>query len=108
MQIGFFTGSCGALTWISCTTTSGANVTANTNSLTAGTKVYVAIDGYAGSNCSYTISASNAEPLSASIKYFTAWKASASNILKWVSLQEFDNDHYEVQRSENGKDFITV
>jgi hypothetical protein len=83
-------------------------VTASTNSLPAGTKVYVAIDGFAGSNCQFNISATNSEPLAASIKYFSGWKAPTSNILKWVSLQEFDNDHYEVQRSLDGKDFITI
>ena len=108
MQVGFFTGSCGALSWINCTTTSGANVTANTSSLSAGTKVYVAIDGFAGSNCEFSISATNSEPLAASIKYFSGWKTATSNILKWKSLQEFNNDHYEVQRSENGRDFITI
>ena len=108
MQVGFFTGNCSALNWVSCTTTSGANVTATTNSLTAGTKVYVAIDGYAGSNCKFSISATNAVALAASIKYFSGWKNSTSNILRWVSLQEFNNDYYEVERSENGRDFTSI
>jgi len=29
-------------------------------------------------------------------------------MLKWVSLQELDNDHYEIQRSEDGQNFLTI
>jgi hypothetical protein len=108
MQVGFFTGSCASLVWKSCTTTSGANVTANTSSLPAGTVVTVAIDGFAGSNCQFDISATNSVALAASVKYFTAWKTSTSNILRWLTLQEFDNLKFEVQRSDDGVNFVTI
>lgn len=104
-QIGFFTGSCAVLTPLTCSAGSGASVTATTSSLAAGTKVIVAIDGTSGSNCRYSISATNAVPIPVHLKYFSGWKAANSNILKWASLQEFENDYYEIERSENGKDF---
>jgi hypothetical protein len=108
-QIGFFTGtSCASLIPLTCSSNSGATVSASTGTLPAGTRVAVGIDGVAGSNCQYQISASNSVGLAAYIKYFTAEKVSRSNHIKWASLQEFNNDYYEVERSANGKDFITV
>ena len=74
-QIGFFTGSCGSLTPLTCNTGAGGTVTASASGLTAGTRIYVAVDGYSGSNCSYTVSASNAAVLPVRIKEFTGWKS---------------------------------
>jgi hypothetical protein len=107
-QIGFFTGNCASLTPLTCASNSGASVSATTPVLTAGTRVTVGIDGVAGSNCQYQISATNSVGLAAYIKYFTAERVSRSNLIKWASLQEFNNDYYEVERSVNGKDFISV
>ena len=108
MQIGFFTGNCVALSPLSCTTTSGQNVSASTNSLPAGTQVYVAIDGFAGSNCTYTISANNAIPLAVYLKYFSGWKTMASNILKWTTMYESNNSYFEIQRSTDGMQFSSI
>jgi hypothetical protein len=108
MQIGFFTGNCGTLTALSCSTTAGANVTAITNSLPAGTNVYVAIDGFAGSNCSYDVSAGNSVPLAAYMKYFSGWKMSQSNVLKWMTLRESNNRYFEIQRSTDGSYFTGI
>ena len=107
-QVGIFTGNCSSLTRIDRFANNVSSMTRNFT-LTSGTNVYVAIDGTSGSNCKYSISATNAvESLPAYLKYFTGWKTSTSNILKWVSLQEFNNDHYEIQRSENGQNFLTI
>lgn len=108
MQVGFFTGSCAALTPLSCATTAGANVVASTTSLAAGTKVYVAVDGFAGSNCGYSIFATNSEPLAAYMKYFSGWKTGNKNLLKWVTLREQNNLHFDIQRSTDASQFYNV
>ena len=107
-QIGFFTGTCATLIPLSCATGAGATVNATTSLLPAGTGVFVAIDGVAGSNCKYSIRATNSVALAAYIKYFSAWKAQNSNILKWLTLQEFNNSHFEIERSINGTDFTVI
>jgi hypothetical protein len=107
-QIGFFSGTCASLNWISCTSGSGSFVQATTPTLAGGTKVYVAIDGNAGSNCAYTIGGINIlGVLSKSLKNFSGWIAGSSNILKWTILNE-TGGYYEVQRSENGVDFVSL
>ncbi len=108
LQVGFFTGTCGALVPISCYSSAGAFISAVTSSLAAGTVVYVAVDGASGSNCSYEINAINAVPLVINLKYFSSWKNSSSNLLKWVVLEEKAGGIYEIQRSENGRDFFTI
>jgi hypothetical protein len=107
-QIGFFTGSCGTLTPISCYTGSGSFVSATTVSLSAGTEVFVAIDGVAGSNCTYEISVINGNVLASEIKEFTGWQQDKNNMLKWTTMKESPGNIYEVQRSENGRNFVTI
>src|SRR4030095_4740217 len=62
-QIGFFTGNCFSLTHLACDSNSNIGASAfiqfTTPLLPANTKVYVAIDGFAGSNCSYKIGGIN-------------------------------------------------
>jgi len=107
-QIGFFTGSCGALTKLSCTAGEGTPVQATTPSLPAGTKVYVAIDGESGSNCKYGIQALNAYAvLAENFKNFSVWKKASSNIIKWTSLNDRIS-FFEIERSQNGKDFTLI
>jgi len=107
-QIGFFTGSCSSLEWLNCTSGSGTFVQALTLSLDAGTKVYVAVDGYAGSNCAYSIGGINIfGVLSGNLKNFSGWKTASSNILKWTILNE-TGGFYEIERSDNATDFNTI
>jgi hypothetical protein len=107
-QIGFFSGTCAALNWISCTSGSGTFVQATTPILTAGTKVYVAIDGNAGSNCSYMIGGINIlGVLAKTLKNFSGWKMGGSNVLKWTALNETDG-YYDLERSDNGTDFTSL
>jgi len=108
----FFTGNCGSLSLLSCesNTNSGSSsfLQFTTPSLTAGTKVTVAIDGLQGSNCSYTISGINiVGVLSTELEDFSGWKNLHSNILKWTILNEIAGQ-YIVERSENGKDFYPI
>ena len=107
-QIGFFTGSCSALTPISCFSGSGSFVTASTVSLTAGTEVFVAIDGVSGANCKYEISVINGNVLAVSIADFIGLKTGSSNLLKWTGLQEKLGNYYEIQRSDNNREFKTI
>jgi hypothetical protein len=110
-QIGFFTGTCGALVPLSCTAGAGTNafVQATTPSLAAGTKVYVAIDGDAGSNCQYSFNALNAYGvlLENEFKNFSGWKTSSSNVIKWISTID-KNVRFVVERSLNGSDFTAI
>jgi hypothetical protein len=110
-QIGFFTGSCGALVPLSCTSGAGTNafVQATTPTLSAGTKVFVAIDGTSGSNCQYSFSALNAFGVltEAEFKNFSAWKTSSSNLLKWISNID-KSVHFIVEHSLNGSDFTAI
>jgi hypothetical protein len=107
-HFGLFTGNCSSLTSIACHTGPPVNVQLNAGYLTAGTKVYVAMDGVSGSNCHYGVRAINSIVLSANLKYFTAWKAPEGNILKWISLKENGNKDFEVQRSVDGVNYRTI
>jgi hypothetical protein len=96
------------LTPLSCAAGEGTIVQATTPSLAANTKVYVAIDGEAGSNCRYTFQALNAFGVLAveEFKNFSAWKTDRSNILKWTSSDV--NSTYQIERSLNGSDFYSI
>lgn len=107
-QIGFFVGTCGALTKIACDVGSGGSVSATTGWLPAGTQVFVAIDGNSGSNCSYTITAFNAMVLPVTIKYFTAWKRADANRLTWMTTSEKSFSHFEIEKSTDAVNFIRV
>ena len=107
-QIGFFTGSCSSLTPISCFSGSGSFVTASTVSLTAGTEVFVAIDGVSGANCKYEISVINGNVLAVSIADFIGLKTGSSNLLKWTALQEKLGNYYEIQRSDDNREYKTI
>ena len=101
-QIGFFTGSCGALVPLSCFSGAGDFVQATTPSLPAGTKVYVAIDGVSGSNCSYKINALNAYGvLGLTIKNFTLWQNGNANVLSWT-LSGATVNMVDIERSADG------
>lgn len=107
-QIGFFKGNCSGLSPITCSNGIGGKVEATADGLTAGTRIFVGIDGYSGSNCRYLISASNAGLLPVTLKNFFAWKFPDKNVLKWVTTQESNNAYFEIQRSDNGSDFYPL
>jgi hypothetical protein len=107
-QIGFFKGTCNSLTPISCSSGSGGTVTATASGLTAMTRIYVAIDGYSGSNCSYSVKASNSVPLPVHLKSFNAGEYGEQNLLKWVTVSEDNNAGFEIERSFDGRSFNTI
>jgi hypothetical protein len=104
-QIGFFTGNCSALVPLTCSSGAGGTVQATATGLTGGSRIYVAIDGYSGSNCSYTINATNAYPLPIKLKDFLATREVNGNRLNWVTVQEDHNAYFEIQRSTDGRTF---
>lgn len=108
-QIGFFTGSCGALLPLNCTSGSGSFVQASTEPLPANTHVYVAIDGISGSNCLYSIQGINVFGVLAAeqLNHFSAWNTASSTILKWESKNDM-SQYFDVERSENGIKFHPV
>jgi hypothetical protein len=104
-QIGFFTGDCGSLTPTNCieeTGASGGTVIASSTALPSGTVVHVAIDGFAGSNCEYSITAINAAPLAVKLKSFEGWRGSDFNLLAWVTLSEKNHHYFVIERAEDG------
>ena len=107
-QIGFFTGNCGSLTATNCqaqTGAAGGTVIASSTSLPAGTVVHVAIDGFAGSNCKYSIAAINAAPLSVKMRSFDGWRGDDFNLLTWTTSSELNHKYFEIERSEDGSNF---
>jgi len=107
-EMGLFTGTCAGFTNVACYIGVAVNAQVSTPVLPAGTKVYVAIDGIMGSNCDYGIRAINSMVLAADLKYFTAWKMPEGNILRWVSLKEYDNAFFEVERSTDGINYNVI
>lgn len=107
-QIGFFKGSCSALEWINCSNGAGATVQATTAQLPAGTRVFVAVDGISGSNCSYSINGFNITGvLSSSLKKFSGWKNNKSNLLQW-STSDASPGYFIIERSTNGSRFSPI
>ena len=107
-QVGIFKGSCAGLTNVACYIGVPGTFQFSGGTQAAGTQMYVAINGILSSNCEYGIRAINAVVLTAELKYFTAWKQPEGNILKWTSLKEFDNAFFEVERSADGTNYITI
>jgi hypothetical protein len=107
-QVGIFKGSCAGLTNVACYIFVPGTFQFSAGTQTAGTQMYVAINGILSSNCEYSIRAINALVLEATIKYFTVWKNKEENILNWVSLKEDGNAFFEVQRSIDGNYFTTI
>lgn len=107
-QMGFFTGTCSALQSTNCYNGSGSTVQATTTLLPAGTKVFLAIDGISGANCSYSINGFNVRGvLAGSLKKFSGWKSDQFNSLQWTTLYE-QEEYYLIERSLNGVDFRSI
>ncbi len=107
-QIGYFTGTCGSLTNIGCTSGSGGTVTATITGLTPGQVVTIGLDGNAGANCTYGISASNTVVLPIELMNFILTKNVGYVGLNWSTATETNNDYYTVEKTIDGKIFETV
>lgn len=107
-QVGIFKGSCAGLTNVTCYIGIPGTAQISAGTQPAGTQMYVAINGILSSNCEYAIRAINAVVLAADLKYFTAFRAPHGNILKWMSLKEYDNVFFEVERSTDAVNYSTI
>lgn len=109
-QIGFFSGTCGSLTNDGCSSGSGGTVTATYTGLTAGDQLYIAIDGNAGADCDFDISATNTVPLPIELTRFSASQVNNELLvsLDWITESEINNDYFTVERSKDGINYEVV
>lgn len=101
-KLDFWTGSCGSLSSIGCTSGSGGTVTATINNLSPNQTVLVGIDGNAGAYCNFAISGTNIVPLPVGLVDFYANREGEVVNLNWQTMSEFRNDHFTVHRSTDG------
>lgn len=100
-QIGYFNGSCPTSTSTSfgCQSGSGGTVTTTISPLTAGQNILLGIDGNAGANCTFSISATNTTPLPLKLLDFTATKYSNFVQLDWVTAGSDNAKYYEIEKT---------
>lgn len=107
-QIGFWTGSCGSLTNIGCTSGTGGTVTATITNLNPNQTVVVGIDGNAGAYCNFSISGTNITPLNVGLVDFKGARSNEFIPLYWQTLTESRNDYFTIYRSVNGVNWSKV
>lgn len=108
-QIGYFSGTCASLTNLGCASGSGGTVTATLTGATAGSTYYVALDGNAGANCFYTISATNTVPLPVNMLYVRGFVDDNHNAsLQWATATEQNASHFQVSKSLDGINYKLV
>jgi hypothetical protein len=56
----------------------------------------------------YGITSGNANPLPVQLTFFKAQLKNKSVELKWTTASEINNDYFDIERSENGVDFISI
>jgi hypothetical protein len=101
-QMGFWTGTCGSLTNIGCSSGSGGAVTATITGLSPGQTIIMGMDGNAGANCTYSLSATNTIPLPIELVSFDAISNKKNVELKWITATEINNDFFTIERSRDG------
>jgi hypothetical protein len=84
----------------------GGTVTAT--SLVVGKEYYLMIDGNTGSGCDYTISNWGPVILTVSLVDFTGYQIDNENKLEWTTASENNNDHFIIQKSEDGQTFTEL
>jgi hypothetical protein len=95
----------------SCLATNGTGPYNLYTSATVATNqiIYLAIDGYSGANCRFTLQASqNIQPIPIHLKYFTAWKKKESNLIRWITSWEHNNAYFDLERSIDGTNFESI
>ncbi len=109
-QIGYWTGACSSLTNIGCTSGSGGTVTATITNLQPGQTVLIGLDGNAGANCTYSISATNTQPVVLPIELmnFEVTKSVNSVLLNWQTTTEHNNDYFTIEKTLDGAVFQTI
>lgn len=108
-QLGFFTGPCGTLSSLGCTSGSGGTATITVTGLTAGEIVTIAMDGNAGAVCDFNISATNTVLLPVELKYFRVEQESRlRNRLVWETASEINNDRFIIETSNDLKNWENI
>ncbi|MES1181374.1 MAG: hypothetical protein ABUL44_01125 [Flavobacterium sp.] len=71
--------------------------------------IYLAIDGYSGANCRFSLQASqNVTPIPINLKNFTAWAYPEKNLIRWTTSWEHENSYFEVERSLDGLNYSVL
>ena len=88
----------------------GGTFTSGGISLAANQCAYVVVDGYAGTNCNYSlnVAASPACVLPVEFLYFKGYHASKSNVLKWATATERNSQFFSVEKSADGSLFTQI
>lgn len=108
-QLGFFSGACGSLSSIGCTSGTGGSVSTTITGLTAGQVVTVGLDGNAGAVCDFDISATNTQPTPVEMSYWRVKQESALiNSLQWQTYSETNNKEFIIQRSNDTKEWEEI
>lgn len=108
-QIGYFTGACGSLNNIGCTSGAGGAVTATITNLSPGQTVLIGLDGNAGANCTYSMSATNTQTvLPITLMDFDVTKNTGFVTANWRTATEKNNDYFTLEKSIDGSVFETV
>lgn len=106
-QIGYWTGSCvgtstAGLSNLGSISGSGGTVTTTITGLTGGQKILIGMDGNSGANCTFSISASNTQPLPVDLIYFYGYQKDKANYLEWASITETNVDYFIIDKSDDG------
>ncbi len=108
-QIGYFTGSCGSLTNLGCSSGAGGTVVTTITGLNAGDVVTMAVDGNAGADCTFDLSATNTLPLPIELISFNAKAINNAYVqLGWVTQTEINNNFFTIERTKDGVNFEVV
>jgi hypothetical protein len=113
VQLAVFSGSCSSSTLISgsCVNYASNNSTGrwSFSGLTVGASYYIRTDGYAGDLCSYAFRPVSGVVLPVELLSFNAKKQHASSTqLLWETASEFNNDYFEIQKSEDALNFYSI
>lgn len=107
-QLGYFSGSCGALSNINCTSASSGSITVSISGVTSGSNIYFAMDGNAGSNCHWVMNGDNIVPLPINLAEFDIEQGDKGVKVKWFTVSEINNRMFEIERSRDGKTFEKI
>jgi len=98
------------LTWNSFSTTGATATITRTGGVpfTGAENFYLVMDGNANSQCQYTISGVNIQPLPIELISFYGRKYNNANYLTWEVASELNNDRFEIERSLDGLNWTYV
>lgn len=106
-----YSGTPGSFTALACAdqTAEGQQEILTLSGVTAGETYYFRVYGFgdAGKDGSFTLTASGIT-LPVSITSFKGERNGIRNVLSWTTLTEQNNKGFELQRSANGRDFVTL